>query len=371
MVKGLGIIYVFFRHLSELTGVHVYGPAVYSLFNCGTEALMFLFVLLSGYVYKSKGSIGADIRNKFKQLMIPYLIYVSFFNVTYFIRYILLGDMSFGLFLRNMISNYLAKPNLDIPVLGSGANIMRYAVVPFWYIAEIFMAFLLFIVVSDCLKDKGVKAKAAAAAALLAASSLLMHLDLRGLLAGTFASRTSYFFVVINIVGFSGLLMIGTILHQYKIFDIDAHSKRFTGILFAVCMIRLLIQAVRYSNSYALQYGKWGQYGIWSVAVVTLTGFALTYSLIYISYYLKRIRPLKAALSFLGANTMDILLLHLGIGELLCMIFGFWVPIFDVPYPEELFAWWHFGLVSVLTAGIVIGYLLVKKQRKKRSAGVN
>ncbi len=358
------MVYVFFRHLCELTGVNIYHSGFYSVFDCCTEATMFLFVLLSGYVYKSKGSILHDIRNKYKQLLIPYLTYCAFFTVTYYIRYVLIDGMAFGLFLRNTLSNVLAKPNLDIPALGTGANVMRYAFVPYWYIAEIFMAFVLFIVVSKVVENKGLRGKIVAAACLLAGSCLLMHLDLRGLLVNTFASQASYFMVVINIVGFAGILMIGSILRQFRIFDIEAHKKSVTGVLFVLSFIFTAVQIALYNNHYALQYGKWGQYGLWSVGITTLTGFTLTYSLIYISYYLKRLHPLRTALLFIGSNTLDILLLHFGIAELFCMILGCWAPIYDAAYPAELFAWWHFVLVVVLTAVTFLGYLYVKRNTK-------
>lgn len=368
IVKGIGIIYVFMRHLCELTGVSTYGEGFYSVFNSCTEAVMFMFVFLSGYVFKSRGSIGLDIKNKVKQLLVPYLMYCSFFTMTYLIRYVLLGDMKLGLFVRNVLSNFLAKPNLDIPALASGSNVMRYAVVPYWYIAEIFMAFMLFIVISKMIEKRKIYAKMISTVCLLACSSLLMYMDVRGILVDTFTSQVSYFTVVINIVGFAGLLMLGTIMREFQIFDMEARSDRFNRIMFAVCFIYTAIQIALYHNQYALQFGKWGQDGIWSVRITTLVGFALTYSLIFISYYLKRIHPLKRALSFLGANTLDILLLHFGIGELICMLFGFWVPIYDIAYPAEIFAWWHLVLVVVLTAVLVLGYINLKIRRKKKMA---
>lgn len=365
IVKGIGIIYVFFRHLCELTGVSSYGGDFYSIFNCCTEAVMFMFVFLSGYVYKSKGSIATDLRNKVKQLLIPYLGYCSFFSVTYFIRYVLLGDLKLGLYVRNVLSNFLAKPNLDLPFLGSGPNDMRYAVVPYWYIAEIFMAFIIFIIVSKFIENKTIYVRILSSVILLLISGFLMYLDIRSNLVNTFSSKTTYFAVAMNIVGFAGLLMLGTIFRFYRIFDIEAYSKKFTGILFAVSLLYTVLYIIHYDNQYALQFGKWGQSGIVSVLFTTLAGFTITYSGVFLSYYIKRIHSVKAILSFLGANTLDILLLHFGIGELICMLFGFWVSIYNGPYPAEMFAWWHFALVVVLTAFILGIYLLWKDKRKK------
>lgn len=368
MIKGIAIIYVFMRHLCELTGVNTYGPVFFSFFNRYTEAVMFLFVLLSGYVFKSKGNIHLDIKNKVNQLLIPYIKFSIFFTITYFIRYVLFSDMPVGLFIRNTLSNFLAYPNLDIPALGTGANIMTYAFVPYWYVAEIFVAFLIFIVINKIIENKKMYIKIITAIILLCISVVLMYIDIRDLLIHTFASKASYFTIFMNTIGFAGVLLIGTIMRHYKLLDIEAHSKLFTRILFVVCLIQLSIQMALYNNQYALQYGKWGGNGLWSVRITTVTGFTLTYCLTFISYYLKKISFLKKSLSIIGARTLDILLLHFGIGELICMIFGFWYPVYQIDmYPKNSFAWWHLALVVVLTALCISLFIIAKEKYKNRS----
>jgi len=366
IVKGIAIIYVCICHFNELTGVNIYGAAFdHSLRSCG-ECVMFLFIFMSGYVFKSKGSIWIDIKNKVKQLLVPYIKFSAFFTVTYFIRYVLIDNMNIRLFIRNTICNFFAFKFLDIPNLGSGTNIMKYAFVPYWYINEILTAFILFIVIYKFVEKKNVYIKMVAAAVLLATAAFLMYLDLGGLLENTYASQVSYFTIPINITGFAGLLMIGTLLRHYNIFDIEAYSKRFTSILFTTCLICTIIHSALHNNSYALMYGKWGQYGALSVLITTIAGLALTYSLIYISYYLKRIKLIKKSLSFLGANTLDILMLHFGIAELICMILGFWYPIYDIDmYPPEVFAWWHFVIIVILTSLCISIYFLIKQKPKK------
>lgn len=367
IVKGIAIIYVVMRHLCELTGVNIYGHTFYAFFDKYTEGVMFLFVLLSGYVFKSRGSIQLDIKNKGKQLLVPYLKFSTFFTITYFIRYILLSDMNIGLFLRNTISNFLAYPNLDIPVLGTGYNVMSYAYVPYWYIAEIFMAFIVFIIINKLIEKSGIYVKIGITLVLFILSALLMYLDVRELLVNTFASKASYFTIAPNIVGFAALLFLGTILQHYKLFDMEAHSKRFTGILFIVCLIQLSIRIALYDNQYALQYGKWGSDGLWSVRITTITGFTLTYCLIYIAYYLKEIGFIKKAFSFVGSRTLDILLLHFGIAELWCMVLGFWQPIYHIEqYPVDYYSWWHLPAVILLTiVSIAVYFVLMKYQQQK------
>lgn len=231
MVKGTGIVYIFLRHLADLTGVYACGGKVYAVFDSCTECVVFLFVFLSGYFFKSKGFVKLDIRNKFKQLMVPYLMYCSFFSLTYFIRYVLLGEMSIFVFLTYTLSNFLANPGFNYiqwtPFTDyMRYNYMRYAFIPYWYIAEIFGAFIVFIIVYRLLDGRRVIVKSCAAVGLLALASLLMYLDIRGLLANTYASGVSYFTVGPNLIGFAGLLLTGNILKELKAFNIEAHDKK-------------------------------------------------------------------------------------------------------------------------------------------------
>lgn len=231
--------------------------------------------------------------------------------------------MDIRLFLINTLSNFLACRFIDVPSLGSSSNVMRYAFIPYWYIAEILSAFLLFIIINKLIENRHIYVRMMTSILLLIVSGLLMYLDVGEILKNTYTSQVSYFTIPVNITGFAGLLMIGTILRHYKLFDIEAHSKCFTYVLFALCLLCTVVQYALYDNQYALQYGKWGQYGIWSIPITTITGFTLTYFLICISYFLKRNEIIKRCLSFLGANSLDILMLHFGIAELICMIGGF------------------------------------------------
>ena len=365
MVKGIGIIYVFLRHLCELTGVNTYGGGVYFLFDSCTECMMFLFVFLSGYVYKPKPSIGEDIKNKVRQLLIPYVKYISFFSCIYFFVYVLQGDMSLAMFGTYTISNFLGNPGFDYLQWTTYVNPIKYAFVPFWYIAEIFSAFTLFILVFRMVKDKGLQGKGIAAIMLLVLTSLLMYFDLRGIIANTFVSGVSYFTVCPNITGFAALLLIGHILHEVRAFDLEFYSKKNVMITLAISLFIMIAFFAFHDNPYALQYAHWGSFGIRSVYMATVSALALTYMLINICYYLKHLERIRTCLTYIGANTLDILLLHFGIGELITMAFGFWYPVYDIPcYPADGFAWWHFHLVVVLTAIIIGIYFAIKKRKE-------
>ena len=364
MVKGIGIIYVFLRHLCELTGVSSYGGDFYAIFDSCTECMMFLFVFLSGYVYKPKASIREDIGNKVRQLLIPYVKYIALFSCIYFVIYVLNGDMSLAMFGTYTLSNFLGNPGFDYLQWTTYVNPIRYAFVPFWYIAEIFSAFMLFILVFRLVADKGLMGKGIAAVILLVLTSLLMYLDPRGLIVNTFVSGVSYFTVGPNILGFAALLLIGHMLREVKAFDLDSYSQKTVKIILAGSLVIVLAFFAFHDNPYALQYAHWGSFGIRSVRMATVSALAITYLMVYLCYYMKRADALRSCLAFLGANTLDILLLHFGIGELITMAFGFWYPVYDIPcYPADGFAWWHFHLVVILTA-IIIGIYFVIKKRK-------
>lgn len=168
--------------------------------------------------------------------------------------------------------------------------------------------------------------------------------------------------------GFAAVLMFGNILKEINIFDLDAHSKVFNIVCAAVCFIADSVFVVLYANhGYCLQYGGWGPYGCFSIPATILDGFMLTYLLIFITHYAKKLAIVKKALSFLGQNSLYVLVLHFGIAECICWIGGFWHDVYHEAYPVEKFNIFNWGITVLGTAAVLVAYFFVKNpiQRKK------
>ena len=364
MAKGVGILYVISRHIAELTGVSVYNPGLYKVFNIYAECWMVMFLLLSGYVYRSKGGILKNYKSKLKTLGVGYCGYFLFFCITYGIRYLLIEHMDPGLFLTNCFHNFIAVPDFNIWTWSAYKNMMDYAYVPFWYLAQLFNAFLLFIPIHKyCEKRKG-NSKLVAAIALLASSMVWYTINAQDVLTFTFAAGVSYFTIITNIVGFAGLLMLGSLLKDRQIFSFERFSLKSFGLssLFVVVMFAL------YNGKYSMQFGNWGPYGIWSIPISTILGIALTYSVSWILHGLKQMKPIEAGLTYCGRSSLDLLLMHFGLAEIFCYVLGFWQPVYDTKYSAEYYQPWHFAVIWLLTLSVIIILLHIKKwwQRKRQ-----
>lgn len=363
MTKGAAILFVIFAHLFELTGANCQCPRLFGVAFNYSESVMLMFMLLSGYVYHAKETVMVDCLGKLKRLMVPYFQYVTFFTLTYFICYVLVGDIGLRQFLSNTVSNYAANCSYDYFTGTVRTNIMQYAVVPYWFVVQLSLSFLLFVPVMKMLEGKSPWTRVLAAVVLLAVSTVAEIWDPRGMLVTTYRSGVSYFTVTSNITGFAAILMIGTLLREYRILDIASHSRRTVAVVFLVCMVALVAHLFPREHMYAMQFGSWGKHGVWSLWTEPLFGFAMAYCVVCVCSLFKNFLPVRAVLSYIGVNVFDILMLHYGIAELCCKVFGFWQPVYHIDrYPAESFAWWHVVLVFALTFSVMFVFLEAKRR---------
>lgn len=362
IVKGIAIIFVFFRHVTEITGVQALNhPHINLLFTC-FESFMILYILFSGYVSTSKGSILQGIGQRAKRLLIPLLLYGLFFTVLYFIRYVIIEGKPFIWFLDNTITNFLGLSNWNVRLNEPTPNLMLYAFAPYWFLIELFTAFCLFIPVKKFVDNKGgIANKIIAAMALMSIAMILNFCDVQGTLANTFNSYVPFYFILINIFGFSAVLMIGNILKYFNVFDLDKLSNNQKVILALICFTIDTFFVLYYNNNgYALQYGNWGPFGCLNILFTTIDGFLLTYLLLIVAHYLKKLNAVKKSLYFLGANSMEILILHLGIAEFICFVGGFWYDVYHEPYPVEKFSLTNF-VITVFGTMVILGIVFIVK----------
>ncbi len=364
MMKGLAIIAVVFKHISELTGIAFLESPFADTMNRCCETFMILFFLCSGYVYSAKGTVWQEIRKKAKQFMIPYLRYGLLATVLYFIWYILIEKRSLLWFADGTLTNFLGFSNWNIRLAQAIPHPMGYAFTPFWFISEMLVAFCLFIPVKKLTDKKHVSVKIAAAALLMSVSMLCNHFDIQHTLENTYDSDVSFFFILINIFGFSAVMLIGSMLRGIDFLDPDRQPKKVIYITAAASALIFALEFAFYGeSSYALQYGKWGPYGALSIPVTALGGFAVSYLLIFLLHYLKRLPFLEKALCFVGKNSMYILLLHYCIADMICHIGGFWFDVYNEPVPAENISCAHFFITFFGTAA-VLGLLMAWRARR-------
>lgn len=367
MVKGIVIILVTFMHVSSYCGAIEWSFAKGIMAHIFSESIMILFMIISGYLFSKKGTCFYDIKYRLKQLLIPSFVCLIIFSFLYFVRYVMIEHISINEYFIHFFQNLFQTCHYDIFSRKVVHNYMAYAFDPLWYICEISTAYFLFIPIFHYLENKTQKIKWVFAIILLFIAMIFAKLDIQNLSRDLYNSAATYFFIIPNIFGFSAMLLIGSILRENNLFDVEKIPKNKRNSLAIIFFVIYLFLCVNYDNYYALQYGIWGQYGVLSIPITTFAAIILSFSLICLCFYLKKCQTLKNIFSFCGKNSLDILLIHCGVAEIICYIGGFWFDIYgSESYPKELFSYWNWGLAVVLTFVITIITINVKRRIKSK-----
>ena len=360
MAKGLGILMVFLKHTFEFTGISNYAPSVYNVLSTFFEVWIIMFIVLSGYTYKPKETLKEDIRKKVKTYMIPYLYGCMICTIFFIIADLIIGKMDKVNFIQCVVSNFLGAADKNFFNLTSNHNPLSYSLIPYWYFAEIFVSFVLMILIYRPIRNKSTSIKSFVAVILLGIGIVFDVLDLQGTVENTFSAVFSYFFVLPNIFSFAGILLIGVVLQEIHLLDIDSYSKQLSVSLAIISTIIWLVAAFNYNNVYGLQCGKWGQYGAFSIIITSVCGIAFTYLVIFIFHYAKKLYLLKSIFSYLGKNTLYILLSHYLICEIFSFLYNKRYEIYNTGFPSTAFSLPIAIMIISSTAIVMICTLEIK-----------
>ena len=359
MVKGFAIASVFFRHMGGITGLNKYGSVYPALFTKNTEALMAIFLLISGYVFSGKGTLGEQYKKSVLRLIKSYLIYVTAVVAVYFVAYVIPGSMSVTRFFQNAITDYAAAGPWNL-FAETERNILYYGVIPFWYIAQLIVGMCLFIPLNRFVSERPSYVRYCCIAVLLMIGMAFFALDLQGMMAKPFSGHYTYFFVLPNVFAICGILMLGNALRDVSFYDIDGQSKGFVITAGAVGLAVSVFGILTCDNFSAVQLGKWGAFGAWSIPVTAFVGVGESYLLVLVFRLLRRLPPVEKAMSFLGRNSLEILMTHFLVGDVLTLVFGRWHDYLEYGFPEADYSTGYALLITALTALIVLLFVFIK-----------
>lgn len=372
MVKGVVILFIFFIHLFDTTGItELYLSYTNWLYSGATLLFMIICFLCSGYVYSGEGTALKKIAQKAKQLLIPRVKFGLAFLAVYFLRYVMIEARSVTWFMDNAMSNIVGLQNWNIRLGQAYPNQMLYAFAAYWFVDELFTAFCIFIPLRKLTEGRTVYARVGVILALLTAAGLCNQFDIQHTLETTYTTNVPYFFILINAFGISALLMTGDLLKEVRFFEPEKHSKVFSFTAAGVSLALFILYVITdKADDYALQYGKWGSNAAFSILTAAIISACLLYLMVFVFQYVKRVSLIKRALCFLGRNTMDILLLHIGVAEIITWIGGFWQDYYNEPFRAEQFSVCHCLVIFGGTIAFLTVYFLIRSRypRIKRSA---
>lgn len=334
LMKGIGILFVVLLHMTGITGLLGCFERVQNAANTRTTLVMMMFFIVSGYTISVKNeSIFKTICKKVKAILLPYYKFAIVIILVDAVIFLGIDGKSMGWFADGLVGilfQYQSFHWFDTTI--QGVHPMFYGVLVGWYLFQYAVAIVVFMPLLYWVNDKNKMYKLVLVIALLTLGAVFYMLDLQGL-NGEFFPPVCKIFVLPNIPGVAGLLMIGSFFRSLLLLDIDSYSKSKKIIFGVICLAIIVVKRLLDDHIYDFPIGKWGSLGPFGYYVGTMCGVALVILLAIICNWLKRWNIVKKALLFVGDNTMDILVMHLFCGFVVARICGFWFNYLSEPNP--------------------------------------
>ena len=360
IIKGILILFVISTHAAGFSGLKGLYPTMTHFSSAFGLIAMVSFYMLTGYTYnQGNKTIVQAIGKRIKAILLPYYTYCVPMIAVLFILFIPIEHRTIGWFVDGVIAIIFQLQSTYIFSNGTSVHEMMYSVFACWFIFQLLAAFLVFVPVYHLVENKKLYVKIATALVLLGIGAVLYHLNIQKL-NGEFFPPVCKMFVLPNIFGISGLLMIGKCASIVNLLDIGNQCKSKRVIYSTVSLAIVAIGIATDDYMYDFPIGKWGAFGEISYFITSIYGIALIVLLGNISYVIKRNKTVKNTLLFFGENTLDFLLLHFFIVWFVSYIGGFWAPAQSSVVISEFDAaeiWIHFLITMSVT--LVINSVVV------------
>ena len=323
ITKGIAIIVVAISHL-------VFFPTVSNIVTRLFGGLMGVFFMLSSYFYKPGKGYLYNVKRRFFQVFVPFLVY----NIVVLILcYIYETAMGMHPDVMNYLNTYWGRlydsssltainlgPSTGMPPAQTAvSSIMTSAIVPSWFLHRMFFSELIFFAVADwALKD--VKRVAGTVFGLLTITVLYtqffsVHLPLQ--LDSCFA--------------IAGIMLFGSYMRQIDCATyIETHPWDRKKITITSVFLALYVLAAFFLSEFfgrALMMGRFGNIGSLSVYVWFCCQVIFFYVMLFFGSLIAHVNFLSEPLKLVGKHTLMILLFHMfignAIGQMLTLAFGY------------------------------------------------
>ena len=375
MMKGLGMLMVIFVHMGYIAGAFTEHETMAHLFSFLGIPVMMMFFYMSGYTSSTRiKSPLAKIGYRAGRILIPYYCYSIAMIFIYGIVYLGVEKRSLAWFGDGVLGILFQLQSIHLfDPASTGVHSMFYGVIVGWFLFQMVVAELVFTPILYALKDKKSIWKLVTAIALLAAGAILYKLNLQGL-NGEYFPPVCKIFILPNIPGIAGLMLIGNFAADYSVLEFDSY----TNVQKAIALIAgIAIEVVYFlMDDYLYDYpiGKWGPAGSLSYFLAPICGIGCVMFFGILCNLVKNLSPVKKALFYMGDNSMDYLMVHFFVGVITAYIGGFWHEYLYDPVPQDNIAinYLHFVILVVAVFAVCVPLVQIKKyqmarQKKKHS----
>lgn len=326
MVKGFLVLYVIISHVTGFTGVKQVYSEFFKYYASGLLFDMAAFYILSGYTYsQGRLNIKEAILKRAKSMLLPYYGYAIPMIVGLFIVYGLVEKRALGWFVDGLLAIIFQLQSVHLYGGGRLIHEMMYCVLPAWFIFQLMVSFIVFVPIYHFIEKKSLLVKLATTMLLLGLGALFYSLDIQQL-NGRIFPPVCKAFILPNIWGIAGLIMLGKCLSILDLLNLDKQGAGQKTVLFIVSLTIFAIGVVADDHIYDFPIGKWGAFRELSYFLTPVFGAAMAFICVYIANLLKSNDIIKKTASFFGKNSLDFMLVHFFWLWFVLYVMGAWYP---------------------------------------------
>ncbi len=367
MIKGMGIVFVIIYHMRTMSGVFKEHATFYNVIGSMALPIMLLFFILSGYTasVKEEGIPGMLIARA-RRILIPYYKYAVAILVIHAIIYLGIERRSLAWFADGTLGVLFQLQSFHFfDTSSTGVHPMFYVVLIGWFMFQMAVSQVLLIPILYKLKGKKTVWKVSTAIMLLILGAVFYKLNLQHL-NGEFFPPVCKIFILPNIPGIAGLMLISNALADIRLLEFDLYSKTQKAIAVLACLAVIVIFIIMDDYRYDFPIGKWGAFGVYSYLLSPIYGIAFVLLVGIICNCLKSVSPVRRFLIHMGDNSLDFVMLHFPVGFLVAYIGGFWYEYLSSPVPTDDLRvnYLHFMILLVCVFAISLGIIRIKTNRR-------
>lgn len=346
MAKGIGILSVLHVHCSLVEPVNV-------LITYLIGTIMLIFFFITGYNYKpGKRSIPQNIKQRAKQILIPFYLYSAVLIALFIVFNIAVGEMTPESILNDAISFYCGKVPLSL------TNVVG----PYWFLPVMFLSSVLFFLIVD-FSLKSLNRTVLVCLPLTAVSAVFSRYLM---------SNIPWRLPLIPVC--TAVMLIGAYIGQKKLFE----NPPFEGEKLTISVLCTAVLAVTltviFGDSFHLVYGDFGNFGGWSVFTAVIICLVQIYMLVFGCELMSVVKPLEKALGWFGRYSIQILLTHVFVGMLISRFTGLTSAITATTLTRQGAQVEEVGalqvtqsiVVTLITIGLLVCWLLLWNKIKER-----
>lgn len=293
MAKGIGILCVLLKHCFA-----VMPPKTVIIDLLGS--LMFIFFFITGYNYKpGKRTISQSVKQRAKQILIPFYLYSAVIIAFAFIFYLVTGEQILHNILNDTISFYCGIISKELQVLLG----------TFWFLPVMFLSSVLFFFIADYAL-KSINRTALISLALTAVSAPIVG----------YTTVVPWRLPLVPVC--TAVMLIGAYAGQKKFFE-NPPLKGAKLLLSILCAAALsVVLTVIFGSSDLISTGIFGNYGGWSVFTAVIICLVQIYMLVFGCELMSKSKLAAKVFSWFGVYSMQILVTHLALAKFISIVTG-------------------------------------------------